>query len=315
MGTVTDQRQRSNGRSPARGTTVDDVVGVLLDRIASGALPLGSKLPSCRALADELGSNPTTVNRALARLADTGLVRIESRRGTFVAASEVKTNTSQAEIRHMVEQIVGRTRVAGISRGQLTRIFEDVLAEPEMPPRVAFVECNAIDLAEMADVVERATGMTFDRIALSDLTKKSAVRYDAIATPIFHLSDVYAVIGDLDRVIELNFVPTSTALRQIASIDPEFVLGVATPIPRGIDRLTSLAKQYFAGEVRGILTGNGSADLSGVDVLLTTSATGLSAAELGGVHRTIRINWDLEYASGASFMQRLNALLVRSIGN
>lgn len=311
MSPMSDQRQRGNGRSPTRGTTVDDVFGVLLDRIGSGALPLGSKLPSCRALADEFGSNPTTVNRALARLADTGLVRIETRKGTFVAATEAKATTSLSQIRHMVEQVVEHARVADISRAQLARVFNEVLAEPETQPRVAFVECNAADLHEMAAVVEHATGMTFDRVPLTDLTKKVAARYDAIATPIFHLADVYAVVGDLDRVIELNFVPTSASLRQIASVDPDLVLGVATPIPRGIERLTLLARQYFGGAVRGVLTGNGAVDLSGVDVLVTTSATELTSEELRSVGRVITVDWDLEHSSGASFGQRLNAVVSR----
>lgn len=291
--------------------TVDDVFGVLLDRIGSGALPLGSRLPSCRALADEFGSNPTTVNRALARLADTGLIRIESRKGTFVAAAQPTMADTPPQIRHLIDQLVDRARLAGVGREQLSRVFNDVIAEREVHLRVAFVECNPDDLNDMADIVEHATGMTFDRIQLSDLTKKRAVRYDAIAAPIFHLADVYALIGDLDRVIELNFVPTSASLRQIASIDPELVLGIATPIPRGIDRLTSLAKQYFGGEVRGVLTGDGPVVLDGIDVLLTTSATQLTAEELSDVSRIIRIDWDLEHASGASFVPRLRALLGR----
>jgi DNA-binding transcriptional regulator YhcF (GntR family) len=293
----------------SRATTVDDVFGALLERIGSGALPLGAKLPSCRALADEFDSNPTTVNRALGRLAETGLVRIESRRGTFVAATEPSESVSLSQIRHQLEQVVERARPAGISREQLARLFDEVLADPVAPPRIAFVECNEADLNEMADVVERATGVTFERVQLHDLTKKSAMRFDAIAAPIFHLSDVYAIVGDLDRVIELNFVPTGGLLRQLASIDPDLTLGVATSLPRGIDRLSSLAKQYFSGEVRGVLTGHGPVDLDGIDVLLVTSATELSDDEARSVPRIVKIDWELEHASGATFEQRLHALL------
>ena len=298
-----------NWRDVGRATTVDDVFGALLERIGSGALPLGAKLPSCRALADEFDSNPTTVNRALARLAETGLVRIERRRGTFVAATEPSESSSLSRVRRQLEQVVERARPAGITREQLTELFNEVLSDPVAPPRVAFVECNGADLDEMADVVERATGLGFERVLLHDLTKKSAMRYDAIAAPVFHLSDVYAIVGDLDRVIELNFVPSGHLLRQLASIDPELTLGVATSVPRGIDRLSSLAKQYFAGEVRGVLTGHGPVDLDGIDVLVVTSATELTPAEQRSVPRIIKIDWELEHTSGSSFHQRLIELL------
>ena len=299
----------------ARATTVDDVFTTLLERIGSGALPLGARLPSCRALADELDSNPTTVNRALSRLASTGLVRIESRRGTFVAATEPSSSESLLQIRRLLEQAVDRARPAGVSRQQLEQLFEDVLAEPSEVPRVAFVECNDADLQEMAALVERATGVTVEPVLLDDLTKKSSVRFDAIATPIFHLSDVHARVGDLDRVIELNFVPTGALLRQIASIDPELTLGVATSVPRGIDRLSSLVRQYFAGEVRGVLTGAGPVELDDIDVLLVTSATELSPEQTEQVPRVIKIDWELEHASGSTFEHRLHSLLARELSH
>lgn len=293
----------------SRATTVDDVFEALLERIGTGTLALGSKLPSCRALADEFDSNPTTVNRALGRLAATGLVRIESRRGTFIAATEPSESMSWSHIRHQLEQVVERARSAGISREQLAGLFDEALTAPAAPPRVAFVECNEADVKEMANVVEHATGVTFERVLLYDLTKKSALRYDAIAAPIFHLSDVYAIVGTLHRVIELNFVPSGELLRQLASIDPDLTLGVATSLSRGIDRLSSLARQYFSGDVRGVLTGSGPVDLDGIDVLLVTSATELSADEARSVPRIVKIDWELEHASGATFEQRLRALL------
>ena len=294
-----------------RANTVDDVHAELLERISSGALPLGSKLPSCRALAAELGSNPTTVSRALGRLAEAGLVRTEQRQGTFVAATEPAAGASVAQIRLMLEHVVNQARPAGLGREQLARMLDEVLAAPEQQPRVAFVECNEIDLGEMADLVEHATGVDLDRVRLADLTKKVAVKYDAIATPIFHLADVYAAVGDLDRVIELNFVPTASSLRQLASIDPELVLGVATPLRRGVDRLSSLVRQYFAGEVRGVLTDGDDAELDGIDVLVYTNASQLSDRELSRVRRHIRIVWELEHNSGSTFRQRLDSVAMR----
>ena len=43
-------------------------------RIATGAYPMGSRMPAVRELAAEAGVNPNTMQRALAQLEDDGLV-------------------------------------------------------------------------------------------------------------------------------------------------------------------------------------------------------------------------------------------------
>lgn len=63
----------------------DQVAAILRDRIASGTYPPGSRLPSNVAFADELGTAPRTVRRAIARLADQGLVEVKPGWGSFVA--------------------------------------------------------------------------------------------------------------------------------------------------------------------------------------------------------------------------------------
>lgn len=56
-------------------------------RIASGALPVGTKLPPVRRLADDLGVAVNTVARAYRELEAAGLVETRGRNGTTVTAS------------------------------------------------------------------------------------------------------------------------------------------------------------------------------------------------------------------------------------
>jgi DNA-binding transcriptional regulator YhcF (GntR family) len=56
-------------------------------RIRDGVLPVGTRLPTVRALAAELDLAPNTVARAYRELEAAGLIATEGRRGTFVAAS------------------------------------------------------------------------------------------------------------------------------------------------------------------------------------------------------------------------------------
>ena len=53
--------------------------------IASGELRPGDALPSVRSLAEDLGINLHTVNKAYATLRDEGYVRMLGRRGAYVA--------------------------------------------------------------------------------------------------------------------------------------------------------------------------------------------------------------------------------------
>jgi GntR family transcriptional regulator/MocR family aminotransferase len=57
--------------------------------IADGRLPVGSRLPASRVLAEELGVSRGVVTEAYRRLADDGLVTGQGRRGTIVAAAPV----------------------------------------------------------------------------------------------------------------------------------------------------------------------------------------------------------------------------------
>lgn len=56
-------------------------------RIEDGSLPVGTRLPPVRTLADELGLAPNTVARAYRELEEAGLVETAGRRGTTVSAT------------------------------------------------------------------------------------------------------------------------------------------------------------------------------------------------------------------------------------
>ena len=56
------------------------------ERIRSGELGPGDRLPSLTAISSETGASPKTIQRAMRILEDEGLVRVVPNRGTFVAA-------------------------------------------------------------------------------------------------------------------------------------------------------------------------------------------------------------------------------------
>lgn len=67
-------------------------------RIATGEWPAGSRIPSVRELASELGVNPNTVQRALAELERDGLAYSERTSGRFVTTDEERVRTARMSL-------------------------------------------------------------------------------------------------------------------------------------------------------------------------------------------------------------------------
>jgi DNA-binding GntR family transcriptional regulator len=69
-------------------SVVDQVYAVVRERILSGELPSGSRLPQ-NSLAEELGVSRTPLREALRRLSTEGLVVLEANRGATVAQHDL----------------------------------------------------------------------------------------------------------------------------------------------------------------------------------------------------------------------------------
>jgi len=74
-------------------------------KIFSGEYPLGSNLPSVRDLANEASVNPNTMQRALARLEEDGLIVTHRTRG--------RTITEDADMIKKAKSRLAKTHIAG----------------------------------------------------------------------------------------------------------------------------------------------------------------------------------------------------------
>ena len=290
----------------APSPSLEDVYLLILERLGSGSFPLGSRLPSCRKLAEEIGSNPSTVSRALRRLAADGLIRTEERIGSFVTATQPSRVDSEAQLVLDMARVVSRASAAGYDRSKVTNLFEAALASTSTTTKVAFVECNAIDLKRMAGIVQNATGVEVRPVLLNDLPDRWTDTFEVVAVPLFHLADVAAKSPGLDRVVELNFVPTPETLRRVATLDPGSRAVVVLPMERGIVRVSSLVRQYYGGDIVTHLGGPDEIpDLGPDDVLVTTRALGLSRSEQDRLQGVILLDWVLDQHSARTFRLRV----------
>lgn len=95
----------------------------IADLVAAGELPAGTRLPSVRALAGDLGIAPNTVVRAYRELEAAGIVRTARGKGTVVA--DAPPAPDDAAVGAAVERAVALARAAGWDAARLRRAVDD----------------------------------------------------------------------------------------------------------------------------------------------------------------------------------------------
>jgi DNA-binding transcriptional regulator YhcF (GntR family) len=91
----------------------------IASRAASGDLPAGTKLPTVRGLAAELGLAANTVARVYRELEADGVVVTEGRRGTFVASGPAPAEATAAAVSYVVT-----ARRGGLTLAEAQRLVE-----------------------------------------------------------------------------------------------------------------------------------------------------------------------------------------------
>ncbi|WP_308209409.1 GntR family transcriptional regulator [Allokutzneria sp. A3M-2-11 16] len=99
----------TNGQPPWR-----QVHDQLRGLITSSALAAGTRLPTVRQLARDLGVSAGTVARAYRELETTGMLSTAGRRGTVVA--EITEEYTPAELTALARDFVAAARLIGVDR-------------------------------------------------------------------------------------------------------------------------------------------------------------------------------------------------------
>ena len=89
-------------------------------RAASGDLPAGTRLPTVRALAADLGLAANTVAKAYRALETDGVIVTEGRRGTFIASGSAPAAAADAAAAY-----VAAARRQGLTLPEAVRLVEN----------------------------------------------------------------------------------------------------------------------------------------------------------------------------------------------
>lgn len=98
--------------------------------IATSQFQEGEALPSVRQLADSIGINMHTVNKAYSVLKQEGFVRVDQRRGTVIAVDIDKIQAMQ-NLHDQLEVILARSRCQNISKSEIHEMIDEIYEKYE----------------------------------------------------------------------------------------------------------------------------------------------------------------------------------------
>lgn len=93
--------------------------------IASSQFEEGEALPSVRQLADRIGINMHTVNKAYSVLKQDGFVKVDRRRGAVIALNVDKLRAME-EMQSELQVILAKAKCKGISREEIHLLVDEL---------------------------------------------------------------------------------------------------------------------------------------------------------------------------------------------
>lgn len=224
--------------------------------VTNGDVPPGSRLPSVRALAADLGVSPVTVSQVFKALKAKGLIATVPGRGTFVRG-EGDAATPPSPTAH-VDAALGRAlRVgerAGLPRRDLLQRFQRLIAQNTVPPalRLVFVGVYpGVTRAYVADLARHLRpGDRLEPTTFAQLDEPSVARAlteaDVVLTFAHRAEELARRLPAGVEVASVQLIPAQRTRVALAEIDPLERVLLVSAVPefvatfrRGIDRFAS----------------------------------------------------------------------------
>jgi DNA-binding transcriptional regulator YhcF (GntR family) len=233
------------------------VIQAVLHRITIGYYQPGDRLPPVRKLAEEIGSNRNTVNKAYQMLSDMGIIRYSDtrRQGYMVAHTEQVGPRSKAELLDYFYQHAAGMVWQGMAAGmtpdemleQMNKAVSDVFSNSAV--NLIFFECNDYDTREMGKQLNHVLETPVEYENLSLFYKDPALvlkNHDLIITTYHHLAEITAAIRKLGS-------PASKVVGIDTRLSAESMLKIARFLKTHIGVVTT--NQNTAHMIKHILYG------------------------------------------------------------
>jgi len=200
--------------------------------VKSGKMPVGTRLPTVRELADMLQIAQGTVKRAYDRLEQDGLIQKTQGRGTFVSYSPSPVTSRKDRALAAIDSALREMEDMGFSLSEIN-IFLNLklreLASLQDNIKIAIVECNR----EILDQLQQQL-CKLERIDLYTTLLSEAQAYpyplsedmDIIVTTQTHSEELETLVQDSRKVAKIALRLSSKSVKQIVKLEPGEKAGI-----------------------------------------------------------------------------------------
>lgn len=203
--------------------------GLLSYELSHGDLPKGTKLPSVRRLARDLGISQATVAQVYRDLRDAGLLEMRHGSGAFTRLAIPRGKDSrEASFRADIERLLARAEelaispvslaamISGQAQMRRTRAGLDIIFACVFPgPGAAYVEALRPRLSPR----DRVSLVTIEQLRNDDAARAACDAADIVLTFVHREAEVAAIVPDAP-VLGLRFIPSDATREALARIDP-----------------------------------------------------------------------------------------------
>ena len=199
--------------------------------IKSGTLKPGQQLPTVQDLSADLSIAKGTIKRAYDELERLGLVEKVQGRGTFVCGPSQPMGRKEAAMA-AIDDMLSKLEAMGFSTAEIG-IFLDLKlrqrAESEYRVRIAVLECNPENLAQMSDQLRAIPHVELYSYLLESIEEypyKLEEDLDLVLTTATHADHLQALLAKNRRVIRVALRLSPRCLQEILRLRGDQKAGI-----------------------------------------------------------------------------------------
>lgn len=220
-------------------------------KIDEGELEAGYKLPTVRALADELDLACGTIKHAYEYLEEQGHIEMVQGRGSFVLGKEADNGNRKEKAMVAIDQMFGQLQQLGFTPREM-EIYLNLklrgLEEKYDVVKIAVVDCNPETLQlieQQLSQIGYAEPVVFPLSRIAEIAPKLNEEYDLVLTTTTHFTEVEPYIQGGKTLAMMSMMPAVRTTISLAKVADDTRAGIFC------------ASDAFAGVIRTNCEGMG----------------------------------------------------------
>lgn len=222
--------------------------------IACADIARGSRLPSVRELSSSLGIAPATVSQVYKELLHEGLIETILGKGTYVTKTSVEVPARDFTALHrMVDELIEHARVLGYEVGELAHLVQLKAStyRPPQPVELVFVgifpdatRAYVEELKRFLRPADRLQAVTLEELKTRPERRVQVAQADLVITLGHREGAVRKLLGTVQHLTSINFIPSEATRTALAALDPQVRLGVVATFPDFLPTMKSGVVRY-----------------------------------------------------------------------